>query len=360
MLDRKNLYCLREFSNLKPGTASSGLSEREYNGQLMLSGPDAAIEIRGSEIRGYVNGTPSHQSGQLAAMIDNYDASILQGAQRLRQNDTDTVVLAGKWHHVEFEMEPRFEAYIVHVQREDGTVRSSFYQSEIFDWDYPGDGGGFGIVMTGDQSEDVKRLRRKAEFKINLDDHRYVSSSGLPSLDGILWYPADGVDLPIVISHVSGMKAYEKELRGEHQAASETTGGSATLGDRAATNVDDDTSVHIDDSSMGHFRGNVVDRKTHRPPEMTVDEMLASTDSSGYWSQTWNGNPMEEPYSMYTVPTGEVPRGTDILRRLDAPQARHSFGNAYATDWEAVPGCPSTMFRILAVGPHPLLDIGPI
>ena len=355
MFDRSKLYCLRKFNAVARVPLPLGHSTRQYDGQLMLSGPDVAIEIRGTELLGFVNGAASHPSGQLAYMIDNYDASLLKGAEGLRQRDTDTVILAGKWHHVDFEMEPRFEAYLVHVVSQEGQVQSTFYQSEIFDWDYPGlgDGGGFGCTMTGDPKDDVAKLRRIAELHVNFDDNPTVSSSGRPYIDGVLWYPSEGTDLPVVISHVTGMNAYETELAFVQHPSLDPFEGEANKGPLGA-NIDDNRQFDVDAPSLGQFRGDVVIRNTHRPPEMTVDELMASTDASGYWTQMWDGK--SEPYSRYQVANGRIPRGGDLLRRLEDPMAEHSMGNAYATDWEVVSGSMETRFRILAVGPHPVMD----
>ncbi len=353
MLDRSKLYCLRKFNAVARDVLPLAHPLRQYNGQLMLSGPDVAIEIRATEILGFVNGTASHPTGQLADMIDNYEASLLKGAGGLRQKDTDTVILAGKWHHVDFEMEPRFEAYLVHVVSQEGQVHSNFYQSEIFDWDYPGlgDGGGFGCTMTGDPKDDVAKLRRIAELHVNVDDNQHVSSSGRPYVDGVLWYPSEGAELPVVISHVTGMNAYETELTCvQHPPLEPFEANKGAL----ASELDVDRHLNVNASSLGQFRGDVVIRNAHRPPEMTIDELMASTDASGYWTQMWDCK--SEPYSRYHVANGKIPRGGDLLRRLDDPVAEHSMGNAYATDWEAVSGSMETRFRILAVGPHPVMD----
>ncbi len=94
-------------------------------------------------------------------MIENYRCSILDGARSLKREDTERVIIPGRWHHVEFDMRPRFEPYLVHLINRLGDITTLRYEIEIFDWDDPelNNGGGFGFTLTGSAEDDVESLK---------------------------------------------------------------------------------------------------------------------------------------------------------------------------------------------------------
>lgn len=356
MITRQPLYCLSKFSQACHGSTTRAGSDHEYEGQLVFAGPDAAIEIAGEIIRGYVNGEPSHPQGQLAALIDNYDRSIIEGATSLRRAATDTVILAGKWHHVDFDQAPRFEAYLVHVVTEEGVIETRAYRSEIFDWDDPEmtDGRGFGVILRSDPADHATTLMAAAERWLRRGDDYTDAASGLAALEGVIWFP-ENCDLPIVVSFLAESDAHEAE-----QSAPRFTRRGGKIGDGTVTSA-----LRVKSEEMpetGEFRGVQVIRKTHRPTELTLDEVFSSTDAFGYWSQTWDQ--VSEPYSMFNFPTRAIGRGDMVLRKADVADA-HRLLAEYASEWEEVKGLTSrdsksgtytpskTRFRILAVGSVP-------
>ncbi|WP_075292992.1 hypothetical protein [Pararhizobium arenae] len=340
-----HLYCLSAFE--QTFDLQNAPAERTYKGQLVFSGPDAAIEIRGSMIRGYIDGAPSHPEGQLAAMIDNYDRSILRGARALRRDKADTVILSGKWHHIEFDEEPRFEAYLVHVVSPEGAVSTRRYRSEIFDWDDPGlnNGGGFGYTLRGQPDEDPGTLRHLAARKLGGGRRFRYGPGGLPALDGILWFPASKATLPIVASMFRDdiqLAEFEGETEksfrpGQGPVSSDGTILSALKAREAFVG-----------QAIGEFRGTTVDRRAHRPEEMTLDEILDSTDTPGYWSQSWYDG--SEPYSVFHLPHDALLDGNLVLKRTSDEADPYLLGNTYASDWSAA---ENNLFRVLAVGPAP-------
>ena len=362
---------------------------RHYDGQLVFSGPDAAIEVHGTDIRGFVNGILSAPGGKLDCMIDDYRESILDGTEKLRAVDTEKVILAGKWHHVDVEREPRFEAYLVHLVTTDGRVVSHRYESEIFDWDYPGEGGGFECVLSGPAEGDIKDLRYHAEIIVDLDKCM-TSPFGRPILAGVIWFACGDTNAPVFVP-VKGFKLFDAE-----RAFEERTGASGVATDprverfshgaarfvQAASGVgkdseptieicqsftelraaaagvdggDEELQLILSKTAFGAFRGVVVNRHTHQPLLMTVDEAMRSTVAAGYWFQTRDSR--DRLTSIYTVADEPIPRGDTILRRVDeTSRDDDTLGNAYASEWTSVSASRSVQWRVLAVGPVPQFD----
>ncbi|WP_313196060.1 hypothetical protein [Shinella zoogloeoides] len=355
MNHHKNLYCMTNFHQGWTNTVPAA-DERDYEGQLVFSGPDVAIEVIGDQIQGYVNGRVSHPNGQLAEMIENYRRWILDGAQSLKREDTVCVIILGRWHHVEFDMRPRFEAYLVHLVSRSGDITTLRYEIEIFDWDDPelNNGGGFGFTLTGSAEDDVEGLKWCAQQKLGSGKKWYDSSSGLATVDAVLWYPAEGRSLPMVVSSVS-----EETAAGEGGLNSAPGEGSPpdVLSPLLAAIRKKQAEILAEPS--GEFRGVTTDRKTNRPQEMTLSEALASTDAIGFWFQTWSGE--DEPYSSFVFAYEDLERGESILKRLDGDVDRdHALGNMYASDWEGVRYSSNLRFRHLLIGPHPEVDERPI
>jgi hypothetical protein len=330
----EHLFTLSSFSQPSERIPSD-IARREYEGQLIFSGPDAAIEVVGGRVRGYVGGKPSHPSGQLAAMIDEHESSIIRGAEDVMLDSTAAVIFSGRWHHIDFDSDPRFEGYLVHVIDEAGNVATSRYRSEIFDWDEPdlSQGAGFPAVLSGDPSGDRDSLIGYTEKHLARFGREKYSMNGLAAFDGILWWPTVR-GLPAYVSLAKASSAEERLPERNGTLLSE-----ARLRVKAMR------------STQGLFRGGTVDRSSHRPAELTLDEIIASTDAIGFWTQTWDG--LSEPNSAYQLAVGDLPRGDLILRKIDASSDPHALRNVYASDWHRVHDIEKTSFRVLAVGSIP-------
>ncbi|KQS78822.1 hypothetical protein ASG25_09300 [Rhizobium sp. Leaf384] len=328
---------------------------RWYVGQLVFAGPDAAIEVVGCSVKGYVGGAASHPQGQLADMIDNYESSIVKGARELARLDTTKIVFAGKWHHVDNKRDPRFEAYLVHLVAADGNVVTQRYASDIFDWDDEGynNGSDFFAVGRGTIADDAASLQGQAELK--LEAGKFLAENGMCALEGIVWFPVDDPRVPVVYSYVNGIDAPTRVV----EVASETgpantfahVGDGTLAGELRARRLALKT-------SPGTFRGEVVDRKTHRPAEMTLAEVFASTDAAGYWIQILNGD--NEPSTAFRF-HHDTNHDDEILKAVDGGADPWSYGNQYASDWQPLMrSMPNYRRRILAVGTTPSINRDPL
>lgn len=179
---------------------NSDLTSCSYVGKLLVSGPDAAIEVVGDQICQFMFGRPSDNTA-LQTVIDNYRDAILSAARKLRLEPTDRVTFTGVWFHVDYDQQPWFEGYVIHVTSSDGIAHARPYDIEIFDHDRSDEGRfRIGEFAASSPSHLVDRLLAAA-FVIAGDSSQ--STSGLPKLQGVVWYPAadgDKAGLPIVVS----------------------------------------------------------------------------------------------------------------------------------------------------------------
>ncbi|MBB3979572.1 hypothetical protein GGQ64_004816 [Rhizobium azooxidifex] len=328
---------------------------RWYEGQLVFAGPDAAIKVIGTNVNGYISGVASHPEGQLAALIADYEASILKGAGALRLADTAAVVLSGKWHHVDPDQEPRFEAYLVHLVAADGNVVTQRYASEIFDWDKEGYNNGSGFFAGGGQGldEDAANLQGHAELK--LEPGKISAACGMHALEGVVWFPVDDQRLPIVYSNVNGPDAPARSVdagSNEDPAVSYKQLGDGTLlGELRARS-------QALKESPGIFRGKAVDRPTHRPVEMTLGEAFASTDALGYWCQIHDG--VNEPFTAFEL-MHDADYLEEVLTRVDAQTDQWTCRSLYTSEWKPLGrAMPKYRRRILAVGSLPAISRDPL
>lgn len=331
------LYCLTKYRSSYAVPASAELAERIYKGQLVAAGPDAALEIKGENIRGFVHGETSHPKGQLAELIDQYRYLILDAAESIRTRVNDTVIISGRWHHIDANQEPRFEAYLTHVIAQNGAVKTQRYLARIFDWDAPGLNDDDSVVAYLDCpfANDADELDRLARGELG-DAARYTTADDLPAVDAILWFPEGGHRLPMVVSSVR-----EDALPGDCTVLS-------ALRDRL-------TELS---SSPGVFRGRLVTRALHRPPELTLNEVLSTTDALGYWLQTDYGS--GEPDSMFVFSRDPRRWADVVLKRLDEHDCKDTLSCQYASEWEVKKGMSTKRSRILAVGSIPDISISPL
>ncbi|WP_276120057.1 hypothetical protein [Pararhizobium qamdonense] len=328
---------------------------RWYEGQLVFAGPDAAIEVMGKTINGYIGGTASHPEGQLASLINEYKTSIRKEARALRLADTVAVILSGKWHHVDPDQDPRFEAYLVHLVAGEGNVVTQRYSSQIFGWDNEGYNDGREFFGGGGRRlvDDVASLRGHAELK--LAPGKFLSPCGMYALEGVVWFPVSDQSLPIVYSNVNGPDAPARSMDAggdiNPAVSCKQLGDGTLLGELRARE-------QALKGLPGVFRGKTVDRSAHRPDEMTLGEAFASTDILGYWHQVDDG-------SDELLPTFELLHDSEYLEEVITPVDTRTddwtFGSEYATDWkplgDSMPTCRS---RILAVGSLPEICRDPL
>jgi hypothetical protein len=86
-------------------THEVALQGTEYEGQIVLGGPDAAIEIKGASIALFMHGVPTENSA-FAHFVAGYHEALIDTAKKLANGKDEAVVIAGKWHHVEYHCEP--------------------------------------------------------------------------------------------------------------------------------------------------------------------------------------------------------------------------------------------------------------
>ena len=321
----------------------------------MVAGPDAAIEVIGTTVNGYINGVASHPEGQLAEFIADHEAPILKGARALRLEDTAAVVLAGKWHHVDPDQDPRFEAYLVHLVAGDGDVVTQRYASEIFGWDEEGYNNGRGFFAGGGRElrDDAANLQGHAELK--LEPGKFLAPCGMHALEGVVWFPVDDQRLPIFYSNVNGPDA---PTRSEDAGSNDDIVGfykpiadGTLLGELRAR-------AKALKESPGVFRGRTVDRQTHRPNDMTLGEAFTSTEALGYWHQIHDGT--NEPITTFKfLPDSGCLE--EVLAPVDAQTDKWACGSLYASEWKPfAPSMPKYRRRFLAVGSLPQISLKPL
>lgn len=363
-----------------------------YHGQMMLTGPDAAIEIQGNTIRPYMYGAQT-DNPRFLALIENYEESILRETGKLRKTEADVVVFTGVWHHVDFAMEPRFEAYIVHVVSEDGAVRSTRYELETFDWDYPGEG--FFKYPKGKETtaeKTVRQLRFWTEARTAYDD-AFPSSGGLKPIQGMMWFPAGKYadTAPIVVIRAIGLKAFLEQLNGNWPAGSNeeivqsgrVAFSQALARAKASGYLSDDLKqahAHLEHHSemldkhspvydpgwvlrelavtqFGSSEGALVLRGEPRVAA-TVSEIANSSLAKGVWMQSRRGDAdPDEPTFFGFVDRHRLGRTREpmaLLRPQDA-SSPESKNCRFATEWVPLDG-DGTMMRYLAFGDEPKLS----
>jgi hypothetical protein len=285
---------------------------------------------------------PSSPSGELAAIIANYSRSLMQAARELGSASTERVILAGKLHHVDPDEEPRFEAYLIHLVGTDGSVATSRYTMEVFAWDDPAidNGERFRAACSDDIGDDCSALRDYAEVQLPLG--KFSAANGMEAIEGIIWFPDDD-GLPIVYANINGPDAPPRFLETQATGKTYTRHGDGTVGGELRAR--DLANKEL----PGVFRGQVVDRLAHRPPEMTLAEILTATNALGYWHQVETGD--QEPSQLFML-SQDQSYADMVLQQVDGETDQWAYGNAYASAWHARSGI---RWRLLAVGTVPQL-----
>jgi hypothetical protein len=353
------LYRLSLFANIKSHEAPDKRGHYHYSASPVFAGPDAAIEIEGDTVKGFINGEPSHPNGQLAQIINRYRDPVLNAARAIRSTEHERVILSGTWHHVDFDTSPRFEAYLIHVVSADGSVTTARYDAVIFDWEgEPGRGGwGFTTTTGGDPLDFVEDLHDLADHDVCKERANYRASSGLGSIGGMIWQSNDHRKVPVLFSPARGEATNVFEFEDVEEDEEET--GEIIIGDGTLAAALQLMPERLK-KDEGWFRGKTVDRTTHRPRKLKLQEVRDATDAIGYWIQTRADE--NEAFSEFKFFGGPVELWHEVLEKIDNAADDHFNGNMYVSDWIFEPrhGEPDRQIRLLAVGPVPTVSLSPL
>ncbi len=321
-------------------------------------GPDAAIEIDGDTVQGYIIGVPSTPEGQLAGLIERYRERIVGAASTYIDNDAQKIVIAGTWHHIDFDVVPRFEGCLTHIVGRDGSVATKLYDERVFKWDETPYRAGYGFItsMFGDLADLAEELNEMADYEVCKTRGRYMGTSGLGAVGGMIWAADDALRMPVFYSAATCNSEVEFELDEEEE---EYRAGQPIIGDgMLATAV----ASKLDDlkKEQGWFRGKEVDRASHRPRKLKLWEAPDAIDAIGYWVQTRSGGTVT--HSEFRLFGGVPEWKHEVLEKATDGDADDYLDNAYASDWIYDPTHqePDREVRLLALGPVPSLSPLPL
>ncbi|RUM08306.1 hypothetical protein [Rhizobium chutanense] len=320
-------------------------------------GPDAAIEIDGDAVQGYINGVPSAPGGQLAQLIDRYRERIVGAASTFLDNCAQKIVIAGTWHHIDFSSAPRFEGCLTHIVAKDGSVTTKLYEERVFEWDETPYRAGYGFttLMYGELAEFADDLNRMADYEVCKTRGRYMGASGLGAVGGMIWSTDDAVRTPVLYSAATCTSEVEFELDAEEEEylAGQPIIGDGTLATAIASKLDDL-------NEPGWYRGKDVDRSSHRPRKLKLSEAPDAIDAIGYWVQVRSGE--AETKSEFRLFGGVSEWKHEVLAKTAEADADEYLGNLYASDWIYDPRHrePDREIRLLALGPLPTLSSQPL
>jgi hypothetical protein len=379
MFAQNELYTLSADRMLMEEVAVSGT---EYQGQIVLGGPDAAIEIKGREIALFMHGVPTDNPA-FANFVEGYHKALVNAATKLTKGNGAAVVITGKWHHVEFHCEPFFAPYAIHIRCADGAVRSQPYDIHIFDTDDAEEGRDTSISIDDlEKSEIIEWLRCSTENSL----WRYGSSStssGHPRFSGMLWRPEDETRSSVYINVTGEYANLELQELENGEFASlfsaiklhlNTAIEQNTITDGLRLAVKDFLAVTakapeedrkgavgrmlriMSKSPIGIRNGHPVLRSEMPIGETaTVEEIANSTTASGYWLQMRkiDGEFNEATFYLFDDHHRLEPPYPIVLRRQMATADDDFCGCLYACEWEEKGGYE---FRRLAIGPVPTLS----
>lgn len=323
-------------------------------------GPDAAIEVEGNVVRGFVNGEPSHPLGQLAKFIRRYKDRIRTAASAHQLENVRKVIFSGTWHHIDFNVAPRFEPCLTHLVEADGSTVTALYDQEIFEWDgarfRAGYGFGFGKDMHGPIDRMADTLKVMADYEVCKGRGKYKGASGLGAVGGMLWLSRTSPQIPVLFSPATCTSEIEFELDEEEEVYRT---GQPIVGD--GTILAAYTSKLRDiKSELGWFRGKDVDRSVHRPRKVKLFEAPDAIDAIGYWEQVRSDSEIAAPQFRFFGGASEWDQ--EVLELMSDANADGLFGNLYASDWIYDPSFDDAHreVRLLALGPVPTLSLEPL
>ncbi|NKK68504.1 hypothetical protein GFL88_34570 [Rhizobium leguminosarum bv. viciae] len=353
-----------------------------YGAQLMFSGPDAAIEVVGKKITPYMFGHPTDNTA-FAALIENYESSILKQSRKLRKAPDDRVVFTGVWYHIDFSVEPRFEPYVIHVVSNGGNVSTSRYMLEMFDYDYPGEGFKGWLALEVTSPAAICNVLKSEAAKVSRVREMSHETAGFKPLQGAIWYPADDndeEDLPIIVSKLFTVTASDQEpdydpdvfapeasdpLREEFSEAlteaSEKIQITSRLADafkaiwaEKASDADRQWMLReMSQTVFGVFQGELVIRAERSGP-ITLTDLANSSTATGSWFQVRNGDDIHEALFSAFDDDDRCQRDDVVLKERQGPAAEGAPECLLETEW--IQRGPSTAVRYLAIGPEPRLS----
>jgi hypothetical protein len=364
-------------------THEVALQGTEYEGQIVLGGPDAAIEIKGASIALFMHGVPTENSA-FAHFVAGYHEALIDTAKKLANGKDEAVVIAGKWHHVEYHCEPFFAPYLIHVRSADGTARSEPYDIHVFDTDDAEEGRGYNTTIDDlEKSEIIDWLRCSTESLLS----QYGSSptsSGQPRFVGMLWRPMDITRSPVFINfsgEYAELEAQQIEngefaclfgaVRSELKLAVEQD--TITEGTRLAIETFLAVSSKAPEEDGKKAMARLLDILSKSPvgvrsgepifrSEMpigdatTIEEIANSTTAGGHWLEMREvgGKSNKAIFHPFDHIHRVARQGAAVLRRREPNRQDDFLGCAYASDWRYEGG--GYEFRWLAFGPVPTLS----
>ena len=297
---------------LRSGSPAEGadIQACSYFGKLLASGPDAAIEVVGDQIRQFMFGLPS-ENDAFAELIRDYRNAILATADKLRLEAGDRVVFTGIWFHIDFDQRPWFECYQILVISSDGIVHSRPYDIEMFDHDNPKEG--IVRISASDATSAEHLMDCLLATAFGMTGESSASTSGIPRLQGVVWYPSSGKGksgLPIVVSKIyeicrsdrkpedievlrSDLSPAQQDFRDAHLKALTSGAISNRLSQafaelhRASPAMKQWALRELANSIFGTKDGRLVIRGKSAGP-ITLSELANSGDAGGYWFQVRN------------------------------------------------------------------------
>lgn len=359
-----DLYCLSRYSepHFKTGQSEKAGPNLFVRPNLfarpVFVGPDAAIEIDGDTIQGYINGVSSTPGGQLAGLIERYRERIVDAASTFIDNGAQKIVIAGTWHHIDFDLAPRFEGCLTHIVAKDGSVTTKLYDERVFEWDETPYRAGYGFttLMYGELTDFAEELHAMADYEVCKTRGRYMGASGLCAVGGMIWSTDDDPRTPVLYSAATCTSEVEFELDDEEEEylAGQAIIGDGTLATAIASKLDDLK------NEPSWFRGKDVGRSSHRPRKLKLSEAPDAIDAIGYWVQVRCGETVMN--SEFRLFGGVSEWQHEVLEKTTEGDASEHLDNVYASDWIYDPTHrePDREIRLLALGPIPSVSSLPL
>lgn len=356
-----------------------------YQAQLMFTGPDAAIEVTGSEITSFMNGVPS-DNPHFRDLIESYKESIKACAEVLRKASGDRVVFTGVWYHLDYKEEPRFEPYVTHIISAEGAVSSRRYDLEMFDYDSPGEGLVGMLALETTVTSTICQVLKSEAVKLARIKTISPETCGLKPLQGVIWFPAEegeDDDLPVIVSKLFAVKGSDQppeydvavfpkgvltpsQCEFTDALAEATDTGNVTPRLLAAYDgVAEDHGLNADktwvlrelsQSKFGIYRGELVLRGP-RPGPMTLSELANSSTARGAWFQVRFGDNVYGPRFADFDDDDRIGRNDDrgaLIDRRNIQRTDDFNGCLLVSDWYQSKSTHS--LRYLALGSEPRLS----
>lgn len=380
-----NLYTLAE-DRLLSEQASYGPTT--YNCQLVLGGPDAAIEISKEKgIRLFLDGKLTANTA-FVDFVSNYHEALRTFADEVCAQQAATVIIGGKWHHVEFHHEPFFAPYVVHKIDSRGVLSTKPYDCLLFHTDDLEEGRRTFITIDATSDEQiVTKLRTATEGSLHLwTQGPPPSTSRHARFAGALYRPQD-VTKSAVYTQFSGLLATKERAEiCDHLFAREFSELRTALLDaktrgcvtddlrsayssliRATSAADGDLKTKVTRHMFEEFSksdfgllNDVVVRRTSvlSNKSLSLRDLANATTAPGYWMQTrfeGNSDRYDPKFTLFDESHWYGKLGDELLDQVAGDAAHeNNLGCRYASRW--IDYGASLEVRFLAIGPVPTLS----